>query len=74
MVAKLEGDDCHPKRETFFLIANRDANPWLGIIQTLHFSLSKENSKYQHNCTHILPHLTSLLGKHKTPSHLPNNP
>jgi hypothetical protein len=70
MVAKLEGDDYHPKHETFLHIASRDADPWLGISQTLHSFLSKENSK---NCTHIFPHLANLFRKHKTPSPLFDN-
>jgi hypothetical protein len=27
MVAKFEGNDCHPKHETFLHIANKDADP-----------------------------------------------
>jgi hypothetical protein len=73
MVTKPEGDDCCPKCETFFHIANGDVNLQLKIYQILHFSLSKENSEYQHDYTHILPHLASLLRKHKMPFHLPNN-
>jgi len=73
MVIKLEGDDCRPKCETFFQIANRDLDPWPWIYQTLHSSFSKESSKYQCDCTHILPHLASLLKKHKTPSHRLDN-
>jgi hypothetical protein len=53
MVAKPKGDDYYPKRETFFQIANRDVDLWVGISQTLHSSLSKENSKYQRDYTHI---------------------
>jgi len=68
-----EGDDFYPKCETFFQIANKDANLWPRVFRTLHSSLSKENSEYQHDCTHIFPHLANLLRKHKTCFHLPNN-
>jgi hypothetical protein len=73
MVTKPKGDDCCPKHETFSQKATRDGDPRPRMSQTLHSSLSKENSKYQHDCTRIVPHLASLLKKHKTPSHLINN-
>ncbi len=49
-------------------------DPQPGISQTLHYFLSKDNSKYQHYCTHIFPHLASLFRKHKMPFDLLDNP
>jgi hypothetical protein len=44
MVAKHEGDDFHPKRETFFLERKKKLDFQLGNFQTPHFFLSKNLS------------------------------